>query len=529
MTKISAYLNKFFFFFLSLVLLLASSCNTNEVFSNLKQGSYYIGKVNGKDYVAQISTIDKNTIQGEFYVVGTQSVIEPVAFSAKMKKNKCVISFLDKKVTIKDLACTVSNTEVSGEGKVGKDIFRFQFSTYTTADYKTFKKRYQEPVYQYDVIKDVTYGHAEGYWVSNSTTSDNYLEIIKNGISSSIASSDLDLKMDLYLPKNDYMKQRPLLMFIHGGGFYIGDKADAPIVRWCKYYASLGYVVASINYRMGFKPAKQSIERCGYRAAQDANAAMRFLLANKDKYGINPDYLFAAGSSAGGITTLNLAFMRNKNRPESSYGTWLLPDLGKVDNSGNNISQSFHIRAIANMWGAVHDITEIENSNTAIISFHGDADQVVPYDYDVPFKDIELGVSKLFFEKMYGSAAIHRKAKQLGYRQELHTFPGAGHAPHVDKNDNPTEKFWFIQKEMTDFFFKEFIPHEITILTPRPQYYTIIVNNPSQVYWKAEGGIILSSNINAAHVVWLKNSPKHVLYVSGYLENGATFTASLNQ
>lgn len=522
------YMQKILHLLVIILLLLIAGCESDINIADIQQDTFYYGTVGNREMIIKVNHLNGKLFDGDYYDISQNSTVNPIEFHGKIKRNKCVVSFLDKKMSIQHIQWKFSDNRFTGSCKIDGEEYDFQFTAYTAPEFKKYKNRYKEPIYEYNVIKNVKYSTATGYWTSNPTTSTDYFEIIKNGLSSSIETSTLALTMDIYLPKNDYLSRRPLLMLIHGGGFYIGDKADAPIVRWCNHFASLGYVVASINYRMGFKPAKQSIERCGYRATQDAHAAMRFLLANQDKFKIDPNYLFAAGSSAGGITTLNLAFMRNKNRPESSHGNWVLEDLGDIESSGNTLKQTFHLRAIANMWGAVHDINEIANSNTSIISFHGDADQVVPYDYDVPFKDIQLGFSKLFFNKMYGSAAIHRKAKELGYRQTLHTFPGAGHAPHVDKNDNPTEKFWFIQKEMTDFFYREFLPRDVVISSKQAQVYTIDISNPVRTYWKAEGGLILSSNSTSARVVWLKSDTPHKLSVAGYLENGAAFFTEQN-
>jgi acetyl esterase/lipase len=84
------------------------------------------------------------------------------------------------------------------------------------------------------------------------------------------------------------------------------------------YFAERGYVVASINYRLGFFPLAPSVDRAGYRALQDAHAAVCYLIANADEFGIDTSNIFAAGTSAGAITALNLAFMEEKNRPEST-------------------------------------------------------------------------------------------------------------------------------------------------------------------------------------------------------------------
>ena len=403
----------------------------------------------------------------------------------------------------------------------------FSFGLYKEPEFKTFHKlnRYQNEYFEVEVEKDLKYGNANGYWVSRPDNSSNYAKIIASGVADAITKKDLDLRMDIYKPKDDYLNRRPVLLFIHGGGFYIGDKRDNPIVLWCKHFAKMGYVVASINYRMGFKAAKESIERCGYRAAQDAHAAMRYLIHYKDNLRIDPNYIFVAGSSAGGVTTLNLAFMRNGNRPESSHGGIILSDLGNIETSGNSFKETFHIRCIANMWGAVHDINMINNSQTSIISFHGNADQVVPYGTDVPFKDIKLGVSKIFFNKMYGSSPIHQRAKKLGYRQELHTFNGCGHAPHVDDNNKPTDKFYFIQEKMTDFFYKEFVPNTPTISHQNGQQYTANAGEFDSCYWRVTGGFILSQNGNTTRVVWQQDAKEKKLEMSGCLLNGANVEA----
>lgn len=397
-------------------------------------------------------------------------------------------------------------------------------------DYKEFGKRYDTEVFPCKIIKNVKYGEAMGYWTSNVTEDKSYLEIFAKGVSASAKKKNLNLLMDIYLPENDNIESRPLILFIHGGAFYIGDKADNPIVLWCKHFAACGYVVASINYRMGFQLTKASIERCGYSAVQDAHAAMRFLLSKKEEYRINPDYLFVAGSSAGAITSLNLAFMRNATRPASSRKHGTSSDLGDIESSGNTLVQDFRIRAVANMWGAVNDLNLLSSSRTAIISFHGDADKLVPYDEGIPFSDMKVKVGNLFFGKMYGSASIHRKARQLGYRNEFHTFKGAGHAPHVDKNNQLTPEFYFIQEHITDFFYGEFVPPATAVRSEpaSPQWFRLDGEGLADVRWKVEGGFIIDASDNGARVVFVEGIP-HELRASALWKNGAArvFSADL--
>ncbi len=56
------------------------------------------------------------------------------------------------------------------------------------------------------------------------------------------------LKLDLYQPSGDTIAKRPVLIWIHGGGFIQGDKASGSTIA--TYFAKLGYVTASINYRL---------------------------------------------------------------------------------------------------------------------------------------------------------------------------------------------------------------------------------------------------------------------------------------
>ena len=54
--------------------------------------------------------------------------------------------------------------------------------------------------------------------------------------------------LDVYVPDNDD-QNRPVYMFVHGGGFTGGSKTAAHIVHMAGQFASRGWVFVSINYR----------------------------------------------------------------------------------------------------------------------------------------------------------------------------------------------------------------------------------------------------------------------------------------
>ena len=75
--------------------------------------------------------------------------------------------------------------------------------------------------------------------------------IYANGLShdeSSTITFSLPLKLDIYKPENS-SENRPVFMWIHGGGFTGGIKHNPEIVKIANYYASRGWVFISIDYR----------------------------------------------------------------------------------------------------------------------------------------------------------------------------------------------------------------------------------------------------------------------------------------
>ena len=76
-----------------------------------------------------------------------------------------------------------------------------------------------------------------------------YAEGLSHDSWNSSNTNEVPLFMDSYVPEND-LQNRPLLMLIHGGAFVGGSKQQEAIVDMANYYASRGFVVFSIDYRL---------------------------------------------------------------------------------------------------------------------------------------------------------------------------------------------------------------------------------------------------------------------------------------
>src|SRR5262245_9512868 len=93
------------------------------------------------------------------------------------------------------------------------------------------------------------------------------------------ASSLSSEVLDLYTPTG--VGPFPTIVYVHGGGFRIGDKSEAFNKGIVAAAIADGYAVASINYRL-------SGEATFPAAPQDVKAAIRWLRANASTYHLDP-------------------------------------------------------------------------------------------------------------------------------------------------------------------------------------------------------------------------------------------------
>jgi len=279
----------------------------------------------------------------------------------------------------------------------------------------------------YEVLKNEDIVYARG--LAHTKTSSN--------------PSAVPLKLDVYFP-DDNSTDRPVLMFIHGGGFTGGIKHKPEIVEMAEYYASRGWVYVSIDYRtteelgdiddmsqkeiidyyQGIAP-KEWIEHtfegaestkqiqqsvAMYAAQRDSKAALRWIVANADTYSIDVDEIAVGGASAGSITTIALGISNESDfRDEISINED--PTLATT-----NLNETYDVKSMVYFWGSnvkvelyntVYEVDRYDAEDPELFMAHGDGnDPVTPYEGALALQDI------------YDS---------LGIYNELVTLEGHGH------------------------------------------------------------------------------------------------------
>jgi acetyl esterase/lipase len=196
-----------------------------------------------------------------------------------------------------------------------------------------------------------------------------------------LQGNPVDLKLDLYQPAGDTVAKRPAYVWVHGGGFSMGDKSSGAGMG--SFFARLGYVAVSINYRLlappgcgGHLDPSAECRAAAVEAQHDAQAAVRWLRRNAATYRIDTDRIAMGGGSAGAITSLLVGW-----RPE---------DPGSSGNPGFSSA----IRAAVSVSGGTPDESPITAGDAPALFIHGTADRVVPYAWAVSnaVKMLNLGI-----------------------------------------------------------------------------------------------------------------------------------------
>ena len=243
--------------------------------------------------------------------------------------------------------------------------------------------------YQVLFEEDITYAEGLSHQSINSTN-----------------ATAIPLKLDVYQPNNE-LENRPVFVFIHGGGFIGGSKQQTQIVDLANYYTSRGWVFFSVDYRLrgniGTVPQEwidlvvgAPVEEASqflaiYPAHRDAKAALRWVVANADTYKINTDYITVGGGSAGAITAITLGVSNFEDyRDEISIDQD--PTLATT-----NLEQTYQIQTIVNFWGSKVGLDALEllyghqrfdSNDPPLFTAHGTEDPTVLFSNAVDLKTI---------------------------------------------------------------------------------------------------------------------------------------------
>ncbi len=217
-----------------------------------------------------------------------------------------------------------------------------------------------------------------------------------------LRAGGIDLKLDLYQARGS--DPTPTLIYIHGGGWTNGSKESSALTFLP--YLEMGWSVVNVEYRMAdvaHAPA----------AVEDCRCALRWVYRNAERYNFDLDRIVVTGNSAGGHLALTTGMVTaeagldrqcpgDRNRAWST-GTTSMDELkvaaiinwygitdvvglmhGPPGSSGNFTEAWLGSRSDrADVAARVSPLTYVRTGLPPILTIHGGADPIVPYDHAV--------------------------------------------------------------------------------------------------------------------------------------------------
>ena len=192
--------------------------------------------------------------------------------------------------------------------------------------------------------------------------------------------------------------RRPVVLFIHGGGWGAGDPD-----QWfpqCRYFALRGLVGASVQYRL--KTGTNTVATC----LSDCKSAVRYLRRHAGELGIDRDKIVVVGESAGGHLAAALGTIEQFDDPLDEATISAVPNILVLLNPITDLTTRWG-EGLGQLARALSPLHHISKRTPPTLLIHGDADSVV-----------DLRHSRLFHERMV----------ELGNSSTLVVLPGADHA-----------------------------------------------------------------------------------------------------
>jgi acetyl esterase/lipase len=236
------------------------------------------------------------------------------------------------------------------------------------------------------------------------------------------------LPLDVYIPEKKLAKGKPLpvVLWYHGGGWKGGSKSNGGIAKGITEY---GYMVISVEYRL-------SGEALFPAQVQDSKSAVRWVRANAEEWGFDPDNIGVMGRSAGGHL---VAFLGTTG------------DIREYDTE-SNAGYSSRVQAVVDLWGASDLLLMDEQSLPGSRIKHNSADSPEgrllggPITEE-PFRSMAVKVNPITYIKkgqdlppfllIHGdsdlsvpvgqSKILHAALQEAGGESILHIEKGAGH------------------------------------------------------------------------------------------------------
>lgn len=211
-------------------------------------------------------------------------------------------------------------------------------------------------------------------------------------------AADEGILYDLYVPKNiDTSKEHTFIMYIHGSNFSSGDKSDGALI--CKYFASKGYVAASVNYSLITQDSGNTISASADELYRTAGS----VVARCGELGIRFKNMAVSGVYGGGTMALLYAYKNPEKSPvpvklvfEQTGPTSFNPDdwgysgeeavqLVNLMTNGSFTVDDIGSEAYIKAYKDISPESYVNNNGVSAILAYGSRDKIIPISMPLKF------------------------------------------------------------------------------------------------------------------------------------------------
>jgi len=248
------------------------------------------------------------------------------------------------------------------------------------------------------------------------------------------------LKVDVFYPSTASALW-PLVIYVHGGGWEAGDKSEGAGFRRLAGMQNVGFLVASIDYRLAPKykfPAQ----------IQDVKCAVRYFRAHAAEYNLNPNKIGIWGGSAGGhlvslagTSDSSAGWDVGEYHDQSSRVQAVVDMFGPTDLTRGSASTGIQVMLQRDVFGSTSEtdpilataspVTYVSADDPPFLILQGDADTLVPPEQ-----------SQILFDKL----------KAAGVPADLIIIKHAGHGFQQVGNKEISPSVIKLGKEIVKFF-----------------------------------------------------------------------------
>ncbi|MEY3716900.1 MAG: hypothetical protein RL285_775, partial [Bacteroidota bacterium] len=265
--------------------------------------------------------------------------------------------------------------------------------------------------------------------------------VTKTTVTYSDVFSDDYHKMDIYTPNNDNLSKRPLIVYVHGGAFYAGDKASQDCIDFCTAFAKKGYVAVSVNYRLAnaflFLTDKKIQLNAVLQSIADVKSSLRYFVKDAstiNQYKVDTTAFFLGGYSAGAVASLHTGWVTTESELDANLQDILKNGIKTLNGDAGNNGYSSPIKALYSMAGGLYQTSYISAGDLPVWMGHAKDDATVSY-------NCAPGLNNPLVVTLCGTGKMMPKLDSVGVKYDSmiletggHTWPSLGNSGKDFKN-----------------------------------------------------------------------------------------------